>query len=75
MQVTAWIMLFNFVRNCKQKKYEQLAGPLTTPETDKAVHFFIYFFYSICHRIITKNIGKEEKKEVARRPNRHYRGL
>ena len=33
MRVTAWIM--RFVGNCKQKKSEWLAGPLTTPETDK----------------------------------------
>ena len=24
---------------------------------------FIYLFYFICHTIITKNIGKEEKKK------------
>ena len=39
MRVTAWIM--RFVRNCKQKKSERLAGPLTTPETDKAVLWWV----------------------------------
>ena len=35
----------------------------------------IYLFHVICHTIITKNKGKERKKEVARRPNRNYRSL
>ena len=39
MRVTAWIM--RFVGNCKQKKSEWLAGPLTTPETDKAVYWWV----------------------------------
>ena len=34
-----------------------------------------YVIYFICHTIITKNKGKERKKEVARRPNRNYRSL
>ena len=25
--------------------------------------YFIYLFYFICHTIITKNVGKEEKKK------------
>ena len=40
----------------------------------KTLLFFILFIF-ICHTIITKNIGKGEKKEVARRPNRNYRRL
>ena len=39
MWVTAWIM--RFVGNCKQKKSEWLAGSLTTPETDKAVYWWV----------------------------------
>ena len=39
MRVTAWIM--RFVWNCKENKSEGLAGPLTTPETDKAVHWWV----------------------------------
>ena len=35
--------------------YENLLS--ISPEAD-----FIYLFYFICHTIITKNIGKEEKK-------------
>ena len=39
--------------------------PLTCKKTD--VNLFIYLlfilFYFICHTIITKNIGKEEKKK------------
>ena len=37
MRVTAWIM--RFVGNCKQKKSGWPSGPLTTPETDKAVYW------------------------------------
>ena len=35
----------------------------------------LFLFYFICQTIITKNKGKERKKEVARRPNRNYRSL
>ena len=40
-------------------------------------YLFIYFYFILFATLITKNIGKEEeeKKEVARRPNRNYRSL
>ena len=37
--------------------------------------FYFYLFYFICHTIITKNKGKEKKKDAARRPNRNCRSL
>ena len=53
MRVTAWIMCF--VQNCKQKKSERLAGPLTTSETDKAVHWWV-------KRAEESNMGTEKFK-------------
>ena len=54
MRVTAWIMCF--AQNCKQKKSERLAGPLTTSETDKAVHWWV-------KRAQESNIGTEKFKQ------------
>ena len=54
MRVTAWIMCF--VQNCKQKKPERLAGPLTTSETDKAVHWWV-------KRAQESNMGTEKFKQ------------
>ena len=40
------------------------------------IYLFILFYFILFATLITKNIGKEEKKkEVARRPNRNYRSL
>ena len=39
IRVTAWIM--RFVGNCKQKKSERSAGPLTTNATEKVVHWSV----------------------------------
>ena len=54
MRVTAWIM--RFAQNCKQKKSERLAGPLTTSETDKAVHWWV-------KRAQESNMGTEKFKQ------------
>ena len=43
-------------------------------EPKSFIYLFILFHF-ICHTIITKNIGKVEKKEVAWRPKRNYRSL
>ena len=32
-------------------------------DVEASIYLFIYLFYFICHTIITKNIGKEEKKK------------
>ena len=53
MRVTAWIMCL--AQNCKQKKSERLAGPLTTSETDKAVHWWV-------KRAEESNMGTEKFK-------------
>ena len=38
--------------------------------------FILFIYFILFATLITKNIGKEEeKKEVARRPNRNYRSL
>ena len=52
--MTAWNM--RFVRNCKQKKSERPAGPLITPETDKAVHWWV-------KRAQESNMGTEKFKQ------------
>ena len=54
MRVTVWIMLF--VRNCKQKISERLAGPLITPEPSKAVHRCV-------KRAQESNMGTEKFKQ------------
>ena len=54
MRVTAWIM--RFAQNCKRKKSERLAGPLTTSETDKAVHWWV-------KREQESNMGTEKFKQ------------
>ena len=54
MRVTAWIM--RFAQNCKQKKSERLAGPLTTSETDKAVHLWV-------KKAQESNMGTEKFKQ------------
>ena len=54
IQVTAWIM--HFVWNCKGNKSEGLASPLTTPETDKAVHWWV-------KRVQESNMGTEKFKQ------------
>ena len=52
--MTAWIM--RFAQNCKHKKSERLAGPLTTSETDKAVHWWV-------KREQESNMGTEKFKQ------------
>ena len=45
-----------FVQNCKQKISERPNGPLITPETDKAVHWWV-------KRAQESNIGAEKFKQ------------
>ena len=57
-----------------------LAETSLLPDKRQNKNYFIFIylfivFYFISHTIITKNKGKEWKREVARRPNRNYKSL
>ena len=62
---------------CKDAQY-RCCNRDTSECDDRQNHFYLFIYFILFATLITKNIGKEEeeeKKEVARRPNRNYRSL
>ena len=69
------VIYYSCVWDVSWSSQQSRSGPRRKNKNHFSAYLFQYLFYFICHTIITKNKGKERKKEVVRRPNRNYRSL